>query len=145
MSKVTPPSDPSMENGKETSAGMRSRVLVVEDDPSVVRMLRFSLRSAGFEVAAVATGGDALKALEQKGAEAVVLDLGLPDGRGPDVLMALRDHNRTGPGRPVWVVITAQDRDEVAKKFGPLGEHFLPKPFDPWDLVRLLQKLMAKG
>lgn len=106
-------------------------------------MLRFSLRDAGFRVEAVATGGAALDRMERDSPDAVILDLGLPDGYGPAVLDRLRrmDHEREAH-HPAWVVITAQDPDEVAHEFGPLGKRFLPKPFNPWDLVRMLKALL---
>ena len=104
-------------------------------------MLRFILRDAGFQVEAVGTGGAALDRLDRAPVDAVVLDLGLPDERGPAVLARLREleANDGSTAHPAWVVITAQDRADVTARFGPLGGRFLSKPFDPWDLVHLLQ------
>ena len=116
------------------------RVLVVEDDGAIARVLRFSLAAAGLEATAVTTGADALRLLEQGFAEAVVLDLVLPDGLGGAVLEWLR---RVAPhGLPVWVVISALDHREATGRYGPLGTHFFGKPFDPWDLVRTLEELL---
>ena len=125
---------------EEQGSKDRSRVLVVEDDQSVRRMLRFSLKSAGFEIFEVATGGDALQALNQDAPEAVILDLGLPDGLGGSVLEWLR---QSEGGGLVWVVISAQDQTDLVNRYGPLGRHFLVKPFDPWELVSRIQELMA--
>lgn len=121
------------------------RILVVEDDQSVRRMLQFSLRSAGFEISEVATGAEALKTLQKEAPEAIVLDLGLPDGLGGNVLEWLRKSETDLKGNTVWVVISAQDQSDVASKYGPLGKHFLAKPFNPWDLVTRLQELMMAG
>lgn len=129
---VMPPEEP----GNEGSP----RVLVVEDDQGVRRMLRFSLKSAGFEICEVSTGGDALQALNQDAPEAIILDLGLPDGRGGSVLEWLR---RSEARRLVWVVISARDQTDLANQYGPLDRHFLAKPFDPWELVSRIQELMA--
>ncbi len=120
-------------------------VLVVEDDRGVARMLRFSLRDAGYDVQAVETGGAALEALRQRDTDAVVLDLGLPDQRSGEVLEHLRrlDKERA-PSRPVWIVVTAQDPADVAKNYGPLGDRFLSKPFNPWRLVEMLKGLLAE-
>ena len=118
-------------------------MLLVEDDRGVARMLRFSLREAGFEVNAVETGGAALEALSQGSVQAVILDLGLPDGRGGEVLDLLKRQDREKTAqRPVWLVVTAQEQQEVFKRHGPLGDHFLAKPFNPWDLVQRLEKLL---
>ena len=68
------------------------RVLVVEDDDRVARGLLTALRHAGYEVHRVATAADALRAAP---ADVVLLDLGLPDGDGLDVLRELRHR----PGR----------------------------------------------
>lgn len=118
------------------------RVLVVEDDQSVRRMLRFCLKSAGFQIFEVSTGRDALQALSQDPPEAIILDLGLPDGLGGNVLEWLR---RSEAGGLVWVVISAQDQTDLVNQYGPLGRHFLAKPFNPWDLVSRIQELTASG
>lgn len=117
------------------------RVLVIEDDDSVARMLHLCLSVVGFDVAAVRTGEEALHVAEAELIDAVVLDLGLPDSRGGAVLAWLRRLGRSGG--PPWVVISALDREEAAKRYGPLGS-FLAKPFDPWDLVRKLDELLGR-
>jgi CheY-like chemotaxis protein len=63
------------------------RVLLVEDDQSIRRLLRFSLWEAGFDIIEVVTGAEALETLENDVPEVVVLDLGLPDGLGGTVLL----------------------------------------------------------
>jgi two-component system KDP operon response regulator KdpE len=121
-----------------------SRVLVVEDDQSIRRMLRFSLRDAGFAITEVVTGAEALQTLENDVPEVVVLDLGLPDGLGGDVLKWLRQAEDSTDRGPVWVVISAQDQSDVVKQYGPLGRRFLAKPFNPWELVMRVQELLAE-
>jgi DNA-binding response OmpR family regulator len=117
------------------------KVLVIEDDDAIVRMLHFSLRSSGFETAWAESGREALTAMDQGKFDAVILDLCLPDGRGPDVLQRLQNTSRY----PVWVVTSALDEDEAVRRYGPLQGPFLPKPFDPWDLIRLLDRLLGNG
>lgn len=122
------------------------RVLVIEDDESVTRMLRFSLSNAGFDTAGVATGGEALHILKQQPPDAAVLDLQLPDSKGGAVLEWLRQLDEAASSSPVWVVTSALDRAEATRRYGPLGNHFLTKPFDPWELVAMLKHLLlAKG
>jgi DNA-binding response OmpR family regulator len=120
------------------------RVLVVEDDRGVTRMLGFALREAGFQVRLAGNGGEALSALEADPVDAVVLDLGLPDYQGGEVLDWLRRRRNNGGQGPAWVVMSAMDRQDAARQFGPLGVHFLAKPFDPWELARLLNSLLGK-
>ena len=118
------------------------KVLVVEDEPAVAKMLRISLRAAGFDVAEAIAGGQALRILEQEPTDVVILDLELPDCRGKAVLDRLRQADDSG--FPVWVVISVLDREEAAGRYGPLGGHFVAKPFDPWDLVRMLKTLLSE-
>jgi DNA-binding response OmpR family regulator len=117
------------------------RVLVIEDDHGVARTLHLCLTAVGFDVAAVRTGEEALHVAQTEPIDAVVLDLGLPDSRGGAVLAWLRRLGRSDG--PPWVVISALDREEAARRYGPLGS-FLAKPFDPWDLVRKLDELLGR-
>ena len=128
---------------KDKTNSNRLKLLVVEDNQSVARMLRFSLRRAGFDVTEATTGEEALQILEHHPIGAVVLDLGLPDGLGSAVLDRLLQPEEQGYDFPAWVVISALDREEVVRRYGPLGGHFLAKPFDPWDLVRTLEDLLS--
>ncbi len=128
-----------MNSRRENSSPL---VLVIEDDHSVRRMLRFSLRDAGFAIAEVTSGREALDHLERQMPEAVILDLGLPDQLAGAVLAWLRNAASGPMGRPAWVVISAMDLDIVVSQYGPLSSNFLPKPFDPWDLVFKLQELL---
>ncbi len=127
-----------------TNASVKQkRVLVVEDDQGVARMLSLVLRSAGFDVSSARNGGQAMRFLAAEPADAVVLDLGLPDGLGGDVLQWLRQQ-AASPDGPAWVAISALDAEEVHRRHGAIGDHFLAKPFDPWKLVSMLRALMAE-
>jgi DNA-binding response OmpR family regulator len=107
-------------------------------------MLGFALREAGFQVSLAGSGGAALSALEAGPVDAVVLDLGLPDGQGSDVLDWLRRRRGNEGGGPAWVVMSALDRREAARQYGPVDGHFLAKPFDPWELARILNELLGR-
>jgi DNA-binding response OmpR family regulator len=133
-----------MMHPKDNTRQALGQVLVVEDNQSVKRMLRFSLRDAGFDITEVSTGLEALQTLEKDVPAAVVLDLGLPDGLGGAVLEWLRQPEPRAEDSPVWMVISALDQDDVVKQCGPLGRHFLAKPFNPWELVMRLEELLAE-
>ena len=116
---------------------------MIEDDESVIRMLRFSFRSAGFDTTEVTTGAEALRILKQQPPDAVVLDLQLPDSHGGAVVDWLRQLDERTEASPVWVVISALDREEATRRYGPLSSHLLAKPFDPWALVAMLENLLS--
>lgn len=119
------------------------KVLIVEDDGAVARVLRMSLRAAGFDIVALGSGAEALNVLKQPGSiDVIIVDLGLPDGQGRAILDRMRRLNRRD--LPVCVVISALDREEVARCYGRLSRCFLAKPFDPWDLVLVVEKLLSR-
>jgi DNA-binding response OmpR family regulator len=103
-----------------------SRILVVEDEPRIASFLVKGLRAEGHAATVVGTGTEALRHARAHGADLVLLDLGLPDIDGLDVLAALR---RFDKGTPV-LVLTA--RDEVADTVAALdggADDYLSKPF----------------
>ena len=110
--------------------------------PSLAKVLRISLRAAGFDVAEAAAGGQALEILDRGPTDAVVVDPGLPDGLGRTVLDRLRqagDH-----GFAAWVVVSELDPEEVTRRYGPLGGHYLGMPFDPWYLAGMLKTFLSE-
>jgi two-component system phosphate regulon response regulator PhoB len=125
------------------ATGRRPTVLVVEDNEAVARVLRFCLRQAGFDASDVATGREALRILSDQTPDAVVLDLQLPDGLGEAVLDWLHRRQMQTSGSPIWVVMSALDEETARQRFGLLGDHFVSKPFDPWDIVAILRTLLA--
>ena len=121
----------------------RPRVLVVEDDAALARMLRISLRAGGFDVVDVADGAEALKVLKQpEFTDALIVDVDLTNGAGRTIFESLRRMDERD--LPDCVVVSALDREEVMGRYGRFGGRFVAKPFDPWDLVRVVEKLLAE-
>ncbi len=113
------------------------RVLVVEDDDRVARGLLTALRHAGYEVHRVATAADALKAGP---ADVVLLDLGLPDGDGLDVLRELRH-------RPGTAVITVTARGEERERVLGLragADDYVVKPFGTSELLARIEAVLRR-
>jgi CheY-like chemotaxis protein len=121
----------------------RPKVLVVEDDAALARMLRISLRAGGFDVVDVADGAEALNVLKQPGpTDALIVDVDLSNGAGRTIFESLR---RIDEGDlPDCVVVSALDREEVMGRYGRFSGHFVAKPFDPWDLVHVVEKLLSE-
>src|SRR2546428_612905 len=72
-----------------------ARLLVVDDEPSMVRTLRTNLRGHGFQVETAETAGDALASYERRQPDLIVLDLNLPDGDGFEVVRRIRERSGT--------------------------------------------------
>jgi DNA-binding response OmpR family regulator len=120
-------------NAEEAPA---ARLLVVEDDPRIAAVLVKGLRKQGFEADAVTTGAEAISRVELGGIDLMLLDLGLPDIDGLDVLQALRDRGST---LPVIVVTARSDPRDQAVAFELGVRTYLTKPFawaDVWAAVR---------
>ena len=108
------------------ASGAKLRVLVVDDEPAILRFLRTGLSAQGFAVSEVGTGKAAMEAINGQAADVVVLDLGLPDMDGLQVIGQVRD---AGSAMPI-IVLSSRD-DEVSKVEAlDLGaDDFVTKPF----------------
>jgi DNA-binding NtrC family response regulator len=117
------------------------RVLIVEDDDSFRDMLSLRLARMGHAVSAVALGQEALDHLARHPTDAVLLDIGLPDADGLEILKRIRDHERPAE----VIVMTAQaSLDAVVKATRSEALDFLPKPFQLWELEAALRRASRK-
>jgi DNA-binding response OmpR family regulator len=118
------------------------RVLVVEDDPAIARLLEVELGEAGYRVELTATGGAALEAIETQAPNLVVLDVRLPDMDG---LAVCRQARRRGHTMPV-LMLTALDRvgDRVLG-LDAGADDYLAKPFAIEELLARLRALTRRA
>ena len=110
-----------------TTAGSNPlRILVVDDEPAIRRFLRAGLTSQGHIVSELDTGTPAIDAIRRNAADLLVLDLGLPDLDGLDVIAAIR-----ASGASVPIIVLSSRSDETAKvKALDLGaDDYVTKPF----------------
>jgi|HubBroStandDraft_3_1064219.scaffolds.fasta_scaffold00270_5 DNA-binding response OmpR family regulator len=117
------------------------RLLIIEDEARIAEILRSALSRAGFAVDAVGRCGDARAALEVNPYDAVILDLGLPDGDG---LALLKDMRARGNSVPV-LVLTA--RDAVEHRVAGLdsgADDYLIKPFAMSEVVARIKALLRR-
>ncbi len=112
-----------------------ARILVVDDEPQILRFLRPSLTAAGYDVITAATGEEALKLAAAKAPDAILLDLGLPDIDGKDVIAKLRTWSQV----PV-IVVSARDREVEKIAALDLGaDDYVDKPFGIGELLARLR------
>ncbi|MGH3010192.1 MAG: response regulator, partial [Gaiellaceae bacterium] len=117
-----------------------SRVLVVDDEPQILRALRTSLRGAGYEVETAETAEDALAALASNPPDAVVLDLVLPDGSGTEVCRELR----TWSSAPVIVLSVVGDETEKVAALDAGADDYVTKPFGVDELLARLRAALRR-
>jgi len=117
-------------------------VLVVDDDPPILRMLERTLTAEGYAVETAADGGAALAAVERAVPDVVVLDVAMP---GLDGLAVCRRLRRAGLALPV-LLLTA--RDSVSDRVAGLdagADDYLVKPFAPEELLARVRALLRRG
>jgi len=117
------------------------RVLVVDDEPELRSMLGRYLRAEGFEVADSSSGHDALQRIATAAPDLVILDVGLPDIDGFEVLRRIRAEHDT----PV-IMLTAR-AEEVDRIVGLTvgADDYVVKPFSPRELVARIRAVLRRG
>jgi two-component system response regulator MprA len=121
---------------------MEPKLLVVEDDAGLRRVLARSLRAEGFDVSAVATGHELLDRATAVQPDALVIDVGLPDADGRDVCQVLRAR---GLQTPV-LFLTARDAlTDRLSGFSSGGDDYVTKPFDVEEVAARLWALIRRA
>ena len=121
----------------------RRTVLLVEADGSLARVTERALRDRRFIVTRVTTGSEALELLSRQHPDSVILDPALPDGTGDELLECLRQMGRRGNSSLAWIVVSDLDRAVAMRRYGRPIPAYLAKPFDPWDLVQILEAQLS--
>jgi two-component system OmpR family response regulator len=119
-----------------------ARLLVVEDDQTILELLSGSLRFAGFDVVTAASGAEALRAVAASRPDLVLLDVMLPDGDGFEVVRRMRS---SGPSGPV-IFVTA--RDGVPDRVAGLAlgaDDYVTKPFSLDEVVERIRAVLRRA
>jgi two-component system KDP operon response regulator KdpE len=118
-----------------------SRVLVVDDDAALARALAINLTARGYDVAVAHTGREALDGLARLHPDVVVLDLGLPDLDGIDVLHGVRGWNDV----PVVVLSARTTSDEKVDALDAGADDYVTKPFEMNELLARIRAAVRRG
>ncbi len=116
------------------------RILVVDDEPQILRALRTTLRGAGYTVDSASTAQEALAAAAAHPPEAVILDLVLPDGSGTDVCRELRSWSDA----PVIVLSAVGEEREKIAALDAGADDYVTKPFSVDELLARLRAVMRR-
>lgn len=109
----------------------KTRVLIVDDEPAIMRFLKPALEANDYDLTSTGTLADALKRIASSPPDIVVLDLGLPDGDGKDVIRQVRQWSDV----PI-IVLSARDRETEKIEALDLGaDDFVNKPFGVGELL----------
>lgn len=120
----------------------RPRILIVDDDPVILRLLQINFRLEGYDVDSAGRGDEALRRARETVPDVVVLDIMMPGVDGFDVLRQLKD-DPASRDVPV-ILLSARAQDEDRRRGYALGvEEYVTKPFDPAHLVEVVRRVLA--
>ncbi|MEG3789289.1 response regulator [Lysobacter sp. CCNWLW3] len=126
------------EDTAASAATQTARVLVVDDEPQIRKFLDISLRAQGYAVETADTGGGGLEALATHGADLVILDLGLPDRDGHEVLRELRQWSSV----PVILLTVRAGEAEKVAALDAGANDYVTKPFGVQELMARVRALL---
>jgi DNA-binding response OmpR family regulator len=118
-----------------------ARILVVDDEPGMTRLVSLYLRQAGHDVEAVGTGADAFHAVETEAIDLVVLDVGLPDIDGYSVCK----HMRSVSDVPIIMLTARAEQRDRLLGFELGADDYVPKPFNPEELVARIHAVLRRA
>jgi two-component system KDP operon response regulator KdpE len=129
-----------MNTEPQATSGKPSRVLVVDDEPQIVRALKVVLREAGFEAVAAETAAQALDLAAVRPPDAAIIDLVLPDGDGVDVTRSLREWSQM----PILVLSAVGEEEQKVRALEAGADDYITKPFGTRELVARLKAALRR-
>jgi len=122
----------------------KPRILIVDDDPVIVRLLQINFRLEGYDVDTAFRGEEALERVRDNRPDVVVLDVMMPGIDGWEVCRQLKESPAV---RHVPVIfLSARAQDEDRQRGYALGvDEYVTKPFDPADLVEIVRRALARA
>jgi two-component system KDP operon response regulator KdpE len=125
----------------QPAGGGRARVLVVDDEPQIVRALKVLLREAGFETVPAETASEALDLAAVRPPDAAIVDLVLPDGDGVEVTRRLREWSEM----PILVLSALGEEEQKVRALEAGADDYITKPFGARELVARLQAALRRA
>lgn len=129
------------EEGREGKEKLTKKVLIADDDDSILRMSSRILRGAGYEVETVSNGNELLEKLFQQEYDLVITDNTMPVMKGIDALAQIRADERF---RNLPVILNSSNRDDIQQRTLALGAVFLAKPFSGDSMLSIVRNLIEE-
>jgi DNA-binding response OmpR family regulator len=122
----------------------KKKILVIDDEPSVHRLLEIILEDEGFLVVGPGEGGDPSQYMAKGKPDVIILDIMMPEVNGFDILRMLKDDDDT---RDIPVIIlSVRSFEEDMERADSLGaEIYMTKPFQPAELVKAIREILSSN
>ena len=117
------------------------KILIVDDDPSLVKMVAFLLQDEGYDVISASTGMEALQILQQQWVDMLVLDIGLPRLDGFEICRRVRETNRV----PIIMLSARGSTEDRVRGLLDGADDYLPKPCEPAELLARIKALFRRS
>ncbi len=139
---TAPDGGPRKATGSIASVGIAPpRVLVVDDDPVILKLLQVNFEMEGFDVVTATDGVDGLRAARDERPDVVVSDVMMPRMNGLELVAALSADDRTG-AIPVMLLSARAQATDIAAGLDAGARDYVTKPFEPLELVDRVHKLL---
>jgi len=123
---------------------MREKILIVEDEKDIVKMLEYNLKKEGFRVISASDGEDALDLAVREHPDILLLDLMLPGIAGLEVCRSLKKENKTSSIPVIMLTAKGQESDKVVGL--ELGaDDYITKPFSPRELIARIKAVLRRA
>jgi len=122
----------------------KPNVLIADDDPTMVALLRMTLMNSNMNCEAVSGGKGVLKAVQTSKPDLIVLDINMPDLDGFEVLSALKKNQNT-KDIPVVLVTARQQESDIVRGFALGADDYVKKPFSPLELVARINRSVRRA
>src|SRR4051812_20424651 len=130
------------QNGtRSQKGGATMKILMVDDDPSLVKIISFLLKDEGYDVVTAGTGPEALQILGQQWVDMVILDIMLPRIDGFEICRRVRETNRV----PIIMVSARGSTEDRVRGLLDGADDYLPKPFEPAELLARVKALFRRS
>ncbi len=121
-----------------------SKVVVIEDDPEMINLVKIILKKEGFDVTGAMGGRDGLDAIEHISPDLVLLDLMMPDIDGWEVYQTMKASDQMKNIPVIIITAKAQSIDKVLGLHIAKVDDYITKPFSPNELVASVRRVLAK-
>lgn len=116
------------------------RILVVDDEPKIVEVVKSYLENSGYEVYVAYTGKQCYETMERISPSLIILDLMLPDTSGEEICKTLRKKSKI----PIIMLTAKVEEEDIIKGLGTGADDYITKPFSPRQLVARVEALLRR-
>ena len=124
---------------------MAKKILVVDDEPHIVKTLGARLRANGFDVVMAYDGVEGLAKAKQAKPDLIIADVMMPNMDGPTMAETLKNESSTSNIPVIFLTALVKKEEEKAQKNLIGGNYFMAKPFDPTELLIMVNKVLNEN